>query len=219
MNTNQTVPTVAWEGQARSRRVLAVVAVFVLWAVYTGIEALSQAGRLQPALATILEFIPGLFGIGLLLAAGLTTKDCFLRFAPLSRQGLAGLLLLTPLFAPILLSATWVGWRPVNALVLNPLGAISQELFFRCALLPAGLMILPRRPLLAIGLHAVLFGLWHTGPLVTGAPVWGVVAVMLIPALFGLGWGWQTRRDGTVVWATIYHIILQFISAFFTWRN
>ena len=209
--------TSAGEDQARPRLVLAALAILILWGVYTGTEALNQAGQLHPVLVTILEFIPGLFGIGLLLAAGLTTENCFLRLAPISRQGLAVLFLLTPLFAPVLLSATWNGWHPVDALVLNPLGAISQELFFRCALLPALLIFLPRRPVLAIGLHAVLFGLWHTGPLVTGAPLWGVVVVMMIPTLFGLGWGWQTWRDGSVAWVTVYHIILQFIHAFYTW--
>lgn len=219
MNTTHTVATVTREDWSRSRLVLASLAVLILWILYTVIEALAQLGRLDPVLVTILEFIPGLFGIGLLLAAGLTTESCFLRFAPLSRQGLAALFLMTPLIVPILLPATWIGWYPVNALLLYPLSAISQELFFRCALLPALLIFLPRRPLLAIGLHTILFGLWHTGPLVTGAPLWGAVVVMLIPALFGLGWGWQTWRDRTVVWAMIYHIILLFINSFYTWGS
>jgi len=43
--------------------------------------------------------------------------------------------------------------------------------------------------------------------------------MMMIPALFNLGWGWQTWRDGTFAWATVYHIILQFIHAFYMWES
>lgn len=204
---------------AKTKLVLSAIAVLVLWMIYTLIEALNQLNRFQPGVATILEFIPGLFGIGLLLASGLTTDDCLLKFAPLSKKGLTVFFLLTPLCAPILLSAAWNGWHPVNALVLNPLSAVSQELFFRCALLPALLIFFPKRPILAIAFHVVLFGLWHTGPLVNGAPVYGVVVVMLIPALFGIGWGWQTWRDRTVAWTMVYHIILLFIQSFYTWGS
>jgi hypothetical protein len=217
MNANQAILISAREDQARSRLSLAAFAVLILWALFTGIEALNQVSQLDQALVAILEFIPGLFGIGLLLAAGLTTAGCFLRFAPISKQGLTVFFLMTPLVSPIVLSAVWAGWRPANALVLNPLSAISQELFFRCALLPALLILLPKRPNLVIGLQVLLFGLWHTGPLVTGAPIYAAFVVMLVPALFGLGWGWQTRRDGTVAWAMVYHILVLFIASFYTW--
>jgi membrane protease YdiL (CAAX protease family) len=81
-------------------------------------------------------------------------------------------------------------------------------LFFRAALLPAMRSLLPKRAGLALILHSVLFGLWHIGPLFLGAPIWAVIAVMLVPFLSGIGWGWQVVRDGTVVWAMVQHSLI-----------
>lgn len=79
--------------------------------------------------------------------------------------------------------SVWQGWSWRAALVYAPASGISQELFFRAALLPALQMVLQRRAGLALLLHAVLFGLWHIGPLFVGAPIWAVIAVMLITRL------------------------------------
>jgi membrane protease YdiL (CAAX protease family) len=56
--------------------------------------------------------------------------------------------------------------------------------------------------------HAGLFGLWHIGPFFIGAPIWAATAVVLVPFLTGIGWGWQVRRDGTVLWAMIQHSLI-----------
>jgi hypothetical protein len=31
---------------------------------------------------------------------------------------------------------------------------------------------------------------------------------MLVPFLCGIGWGWQVRRDRTVVWAMVQHSLI-----------
>lgn len=75
-------------------------------------------------------------------------------------------------------------------------------------MLPATEVLLPDRPRLALIFHSVLFGLWHIAPLFVGAPAWAVTAVMLVPFLSGLGWGWQVRHDRTVVWAMVQHSLI-----------
>jgi membrane protease YdiL (CAAX protease family) len=103
---------------------------------------------------------------------------------------------------------TWQGWSWMAALVYAPAGGVAQELFFRSALLPAMRMMLKQRPRLALALHSLLFGLWHIGPLFLGAPACAVIAVMLVPFLSGIGWGWQVQRDRTVIWAMIQHSLI-----------
>jgi membrane protease YdiL (CAAX protease family) len=110
--------------------------------------------------------------------------------------------------AAILPFGAWRGWSWLAALVYAPASGASQELYFRAALLPAVQALLKDRPSAALGLHAVLFGLWHIGPLFMGAPIGAVIAIMLVPLLCGLGWGWQVQRDRTVLWAMVQHSLI-----------
>jgi len=50
--------------------------------------------------------------------------------------------------------------------------------------------------------------LWHIGPLFMGTPLPAVAAIMLVPFIAGIGWGWQVKRDGTVVWAMVQHSLI-----------
>ncbi|MBC8492654.1 MAG: CPBP family intramembrane metalloprotease [Chloroflexi bacterium] len=137
--------------------------------------------------------------------------------APLSRQGLA---MLAAVFvfalAAILPFGVWRGWDWIAAFVYAPASGIAQELFFRSALLPAILARFKKRATLALVLHAALFGLWHIGPLFLGTAAPIVVAIMLVPFLSGLGWGWQVNRDKTVVWAMIQHSLIWVVGAPFS---
>lgn len=188
------------------KRNLAVVAVLLLWLVYTVMQTLSVTGDIEQDLYAILGLLPGILGIAALLYAGMTRDDCYLR---IRRPSLAGVIVLIVIFvvaaSVVLPFGEWQGWNWKAALFLAPLGGISQELYFRAALLPLMLLLLPNRPWLALVLHSVLFGFWHIGPLFVGAPVWGVLAVMFVPFLCGIGWGWQVKHDRTVFWAIVQH--------------
>jgi membrane protease YdiL (CAAX protease family) len=35
-----------------------------------------------------------------------------------------------------------------------------------------------------------------------------VLAVLLVPFVCGLGWGWQVQRDRTVAWAMLQHSLI-----------
>ena len=193
----------------RARLRGAVGAVMLLWLVYTVLQTLSVVQNLSEAWSAPLGFLPGILGVASLLAAGLTRQDCYLRLGRLTRRGFA-VLAAVFVFAlsAILPVSEWAGWSWVAALVYAPAGGIAQELFFRAALLPAAEVLLPDRPRLALVLHSALFGLWHIAPLFVGAPLWAVIAVMLVPFLSGLGWGWQVRHDRTVVWAMVQHSLI-----------
>ena len=191
------------------RSTLAVSVVALLWLGYTALQTLSVMERVDKPTTVLLGFLPGLLGVGVLLAAGFARADCSLQFRTLSRKGLAVLVAVFVFaLAAILPAGVWQGWSWVAALVYAPADGIAQELFFRAALLPAVESILKRRPRLALIAHSALFGLWHIGPLFLGAPVWAVIAIMVVPFLSGIGWGWQVRHDRTVLWAMVQHSLI-----------
>jgi membrane protease YdiL (CAAX protease family) len=183
--------------------------VVLLWFGYTTLQTLFVMGRAGEAGAALLGFVPGLLGTGALLAAGFGREACYLRVGRLSWGGFA---VLAAVFvfalAAVLPVSEWRGWSWPAALIYAPASGVSQELFFRAALLPAIQFALPKRRGLALILHSALFGLWHIGPLFVGAPLWAVIAVMLVPFLSGIGWGWQVQRDRTVVWAMVQHSLI-----------
>lgn len=202
-------------GKAISRPV-AIGAVALLWLAYTVSQTLFVTGYLTESVASALGFLPGLLGVAVLMLAGLTREQLFLRMARLSWRGFAvlagifvlGLIVIVPF-------GQWQGWNWMAALVYAPASGIAQELFFRAVLLPALLVALKGRPGLALILHALLFSLWHIGPLFLGAPIWAVAAVMLVPFICGIGWGWQVRHDRTVVWAMVQHSLVWMIGGQF----
>jgi hypothetical protein len=178
---------------------VAVALVVLLLPPYTWYFAVDPDG----VAGALLELVPGVVGVGLLLAAGLRPSDCFLRLAPPSRKGLTVLAGVTVLLLPILSSGSWVGWSWAGVLIYAPLSGVAQELYFRSSLLPALLLVVDRAPL-ALVLHAVLFMLWHLRTMLEMP--WAlalVTAAVLLTA--GLGWGWQTMHDRTVVWAMVQH--------------
>lgn len=184
---------------------LAVGGVVVLWAAYTVLQTLTVLGAVSEPASAALAFLPGLLGVALLLAAGLSRQECYLAFRPLSWPGFAVLAAIFLLgLAAVLPVSEWQGWNWM-ALVYAPASGIAQELFFRSSLLPAMQRVLEGRFGRALVVHSALFALWHIAPLFMGAPLWAVLAVMLVPFVSGLGWGWQVRRDRTVFWAMVQH--------------
>jgi membrane protease YdiL (CAAX protease family) len=194
-----------------------VALVLLLWLLYVALQTLTTVGCLTEEIYAIVGFLPGFLAVSALRAGGFRREELFLRLAPVSGLGLA---VLTGIFVfalvAILPFGVWKGWHWQAALVLAPASGISQELFFRSALFPLFLRILPGRPLLALTMHSALFGLWHIGPLFIGAPVGAVLAIMVVPFLCGLGWGWAVRRDRTVVWAMVQHSLIWVIGNQFT---
>ncbi len=190
----------------------AVGIIIPLWLAYTVLNTLYPSD----AIAAVLGFIPGVLGIGSLFAAGLTSKECYLRVAPISRVGLALLAVLSFIEPLILLSGHWTGWNWISALVYAPASGISQDLFFRAALLPVLMGTFKKRSLLAVSLHSVLFALWHVRVFME-APLGGAIGVMIVTFLGGMVWGWQVQRDGTVVYAMAHHTLLLIVQSMFAW--
>ena len=187
----------------------AVGAVFLLWLAYSVLQTMFVMGLLSEPLFAVLAFLPGQLAVAALLAAGLSRQDCYLRATGLSRTGfwvLAAVLIFA--LVAILPSGQWQGWLWTAALVYAPASGISQELFFRAALLPACQIVFKGRPMVPLMIHAVLFALWHIGPLFLGAPLWAVLAIMAVSFVCGIGWGWQVRHDETVVWAMVQHSLI-----------
>jgi hypothetical protein len=117
-------------------------------------------------------FIPGVLGVGALLAAGFRPVDCYLRAAPISRGGFFVLVAVTFLLVPILSAGQWVGWSPLPALLTTFKGRI----------------------LLALAAHSALFALWHLQMLVQMPLPVALVAFMVLPGWVGAGRPNETRR-------------------------
>lgn len=192
-----------------ARLPMAAGVVLCLWLAYTILQTLVVMERLSEPVYAAIGFLPGILGVGALLGAGMSREACYLRIARLSWKGLAVLAAVFVLaLAAILPFGVWRGWDWIAALVVAPANGISQELFFRSALMPAAMATFRKRTGLALILHSILFGLWHIGPLFLGTPAPVAAAIMLVPFLAGIGWGWQVKRDGTVMWAMLQHSLI-----------
>jgi membrane protease YdiL (CAAX protease family) len=204
----------------------------LLWMGYTLFFALYIP---EPA-GALIGFIPGLLGVALMcwykaslpstrppsqtVILKVLQSTCFLRVAPLSPSGLAVLAGMLLLMVPVVISGLqdggWTGWDWGPVLVYALASGISQELFFRSALFPGLLQQYPGQPKLVLLLQALLFALFHVG-MFTVAPSSAALSAMLVTFLAGLGWGWQVRRDQTVLWAMLHHALLQVILRGFAW--
>jgi membrane protease YdiL (CAAX protease family) len=188
---------------------IATTIVIVLWGGYTTLQTLAVVGTVSEEWSAALGFLPGILAVTALLLFGMTREDCFLVFHSISKAGFVVLAFVFVFALSTMLPVmVWKGWNWKAALILAPAAGIAQELFFRSALLPTLRNVFNRRPRLALVIHSVLFGLWHIGPLFVGAPIWAVFAVMAVPFLSGIGWGWQVVHDRTVIWAMIQHSLI-----------
>jgi hypothetical protein len=147
-----------------------------------------------------------LVALGALWLGGVPLGACGVRVAPLSRPGLLALGALL-LYLPV---ALWLGTgHPrdgVAMLIYAPASALGQELYFRGALLGALSQIGATRGRRAVALQALAFALWHLRAFRVVAP--GLALVVLGgTCVAGALWGWQVRRDGTLLYATAQHLL------------
>ena len=173
--------------------------------------------QLNEITGTFLELTPGIIGITVLLFCGYTPRELFLCKARLSLKGALLLLIFFIVLIPILVTGEWVGFDPIDMFLIATLGGITQELFFRNALLPYCMRVLKGKRFIALVIHAILFSLWHLPLILIEAPVAGVIGVTIVTFIGGLVWGGQVQRDETVYWAMGQHIIYLMLMSMFTW--
>ena len=162
-------------------------------------------------------FFPGIIGILILRRRGYSFEECYISIRSLSKIGFLVLLSSAIISLSFMLpSGSWSGWNWLEALVYAPGSGFTQELFFRCVLLPVCFTFTRGRKHLAIILHTVLFGIWHIGVFWL-APWWISILVVLIPSIAGYLWALQVNRDKTVVYAIITHCLILIISSMFVW--
>ena len=189
--------------------------ILLLWVVYTVVYSLHPSDPL----AVLLEIIPGILAICALSMAGFKREAYYLRFAPISKTGIIFLvasLISLPIMIP---SGRWIGWDWTAALIYAPASAIAQELFFRSALLPGLMAVTTKKgPIFALWLHSTLFALWHVPKAyLGGAPLGGIIGVIVVTFLCGTLWGNQVQRDRTIIWATGVHFLILVINSLYTW--
>lgn len=201
-----------------TRLKIAFAMVMFLWLIYTILQTLLTLEIISEDIFSIISFLPGIAAVVALLTHGFKLKDCFLTFAQPSKKGLI-LLSAVCIFAlaMILPFGIWRGWNWKAAVIYAPASGISQELFFRSALLPILIKLLGERFKVALFTHSIFFALWHIGPLFLGAPIWAVVAIMVVPFISGLGWGWIVKHDQTVIWNMVQHSLIWVIAGQFSY--
>jgi hypothetical protein len=176
--------------------------VVALWLPYTALNMLFPS----PALTYSFGLVFATCALVTLRLAGFSRQELYLVTALPSRQG-GALLLALMLFIPLaLLAGRGQAWHPLDALVYAPLSGVAQELYFRSALLPVLLRRYPARPWLALSLQALAFALWHARAFRVAPPAQAIGALLLLCGA-GLLWGWQVRRDGTVLYAAAQHTL------------
>jgi hypothetical protein len=211
----------SWKALPRSqlgpRRIAAVAGLVILiWAAYTALQIAAIVFPLDEGRVAALEFLPGLLAVSVLLAAGFSRQSCFLRFALPSRGTLLALGAFSLMWPLILATGRWTGWNWQAALTQGS-GGLSQELFFRAALLPVLLAVFRGRPWPALTLHTALFAVWHAGAFLVTPPgmIAGPVSIVAASLIAGLVWGWVTLHDRTVLWAALHHSLLWVIGSMF----
>lgn len=188
--------------------------ILFLWIFYSTFQILF----LDQPFVDLIGFMVGAISIISLIAAGFSTRDCYLRFTPISKKG-AVLYAVTFLLwlAMVIPTGGKPHWDWLSVFVYAPATSVTQELFFRSALLPLLLTIFKGNFKAALIAHSFLFGIWHMGVFTTNAPISIAIIVVMVPMFFSMAWGWQTQRDGTVVWAILHHTSLQIVMRLFTW--
>jgi membrane protease YdiL (CAAX protease family) len=159
-----------------------------------------------PTLTYLLGMALALLAIGALVLAGATPHDLYLRLAPPSRQGAIILALMLVFIPGALLIGRMqpLGW--LKDLVYAPASALSQELYFRAALLAALHRLCHGNTRRALLLQALLFALWHLRAFAV-ATVAQAIAILALTFLAGLLWGWHVRRDRTILYSALQHTL------------
>ena len=197
---------------------IALALVLLLYAFYTALQIFNlgfQETETFQHLMAVFWLVPGILGVIILLNFGFTTSECYLQYSELSLKG-ALLLSITLIILPfILLSGKWIGFDPVEALIYAPASAIAQELFFRSVLLPVLLKKFKNKSV-SIGLHSLLFGIWHVGVFLI-APLGAALMVVAVPTLLSILWALQVFRDKSVFYLMILHSIFLVSMSMFLW--
>ncbi|MGE5262803.1 MAG: CPBP family intramembrane glutamic endopeptidase [Acidobacteriota bacterium] len=192
----------------------AIIVTVAMAVVYTALDVLQPPELMQ----SLLAFIPGGLSLLALGGAGLSRTDLNLRFATISRPGLAVLGATTLLLLPILAPNTgWIGWQWIPALVIAPASGIAQELYFRGALLPGLEHLFTGKKTLALLVHSAIFIGFHLRTFRSIPMLPMVFAVAVVLFLAGCGWGWQVQRDRTVVWTMLQHSLFLVLMSMFAW--
>jgi CAAX prenyl protease-like protein len=187
-------------GGKRLSKALAAWLVIALWPPYVALNAIFPG----PPMTYTLGLALALLGLMILWLAGMPLRACYVRRAPLSRQGALLLLVLMVVVPSALLAGRLQPWRPLDDLVYAPASALAQELYFRAGLLIALSTVFHGRQNVALVTQSVLFGLWHLRAF-TVVPPAPAIGIILATTIAGLIWGRETQRDGTMIYAAAQH--------------
>ncbi|MFI5143983.1 MAG: CPBP family intramembrane glutamic endopeptidase [Ignavibacteria bacterium] len=91
------------------------------------------------------------------------------------------------------------------SVLLGLVNGFCEEILWRGVYLT----LFPRKTWLGYIYPAVLFALWHICPISVTVTRFagGIYSFLIISFLFGLSWGFYTRKTGSILWSSIMHAV------------
>jgi len=179
--------------------------------------------EVQYELILFIEGLPGIIAILILLTVGKFSKDdLFFRWKKISKPGLLLTILLLGIFTLMgfigilgLGFGSFGGISPLAFFITAPLSAITQELYFRSSLQ----VVFEKNHNLTMRtsniVHTVFFIGWHFRLYLENTNPLAILALIIGFGFFGILWGYQSRKDGTILYTALIHAVaLMFQSLF-----
>lgn len=166
----------------------------------------------------LFEGVPAILAVLILLKFGnFSRQDLLLRWKHISRAGVFLLFIVIMSYGVIGLYGTFRGFFPYSFFIVGPLSAITQELYFRGSLQAIFEKNLNFSRHKSNILQNLFFIGWHLRLyLETDTPM-GTLVLILGFGYFGLIWGYQSRKDGSLLYVLLIHIIGLMGHSLFIW--
>lgn len=170
-----------------------------------------------------IEGLPGIIAILILLTVGKFSKeDLFFRWKKISKVGLMLSILLLGMFALVGLIGifglgfgSFGGFSPLAFLIIAPLSGLTQELYFRSSLQ----VVFEKNHNLTMRtsniLQTMFFIGWHFRLFLENPNPIVILGLIIGFGFFGILWGYQSRKDGTILYTALIHAVALMLQSLF----
>lgn len=131
--------------------------------------------------------------------------DLFLRIKKISRVGVILIIIYLLISLIINLFGELGGISITSILIIAPLSGITQELYFRCSLQVVFEQHYSYRT--ANIIQSIFFIWWHLRLFLEHFHPLAWLGLVAGLGFFGLAWGFQSRKDGTILYVIILHVL------------
>ncbi len=169
-----------------------------------------------------LRYIEGLPAIVAIIIfykfGGFSREDLYLSRKKISRVGVYLTIIILSIFVIIAFFGQAGGFSIETFLFTAPMSAITQELYFRCSLQVAFERIQHFSYRKANMIHSIFFIGWHLRLFLETTSPLAWIGLIVGLGFFGLVWGFQSRKDGTIFYVMVIHVFALMAQCFFLWN-